>query len=168
MANPTSSASRFRIESERDVTIRKWLLVVLTVIIILSGAGAEFYGIDGAIVASTGVVVAVTTPLFANFLGQLADYSVDVRLHFYNYRREKSLANDVGVVSFSEEGKQAERQALSDIVGKIDEFSKIESSLKKSNNELISVQSKVVAASALIASFAGYAESLFSCGKLTC
>ena len=158
----------FQIDSERDINIRKWFLVFLTLLILLIGMFAESSGIEGAVVASTGVVVAVTTPLFAIFLGQMADYSVGVRLVLFNFRSEKSFGDAVGLVSFSEEGKQKEREAMSQVVEKIDEFSKVEASVRKSSNSLISVQSWVVAASALIASFAGYAHHLFLCGAFTC
>ena len=158
----------FRIDSERDIYIRKWFLVFITILVLLIGLSTEASGVEGAIVASTGVVVAITTPLFAIFMGQMADYSVGVRLILFSCRQDRAFGETVGLVSFSEAGKQKELDARNLVDQKIDEFSKIEASLRKSSSALISVQSWVIAASALIASFAGYVKNYLLCGMVTC
>ena len=134
----TAHSLFFRIDDDRDVYIRKWFLVFVTVIILLIGLSAEASGVEGAVITSTGVVVAVTTPMFAIFMGQLADYSVGVRMILFSHRRDKALMDELGIVSYSEAGKQKERDARVLVDQKIDEFSRIEASLRKSSNGFLS------------------------------
>jgi hypothetical protein len=125
-------------------------------------------GISGALVASSGVVVALTTPIFTSVLSQMADYSSSVRQLLFHYRTQRNLAEEVGVISYSETGKQKEREALEEVNNKISEYQEHSDSLRRGSQRLVWSQSFVIIVSALVASFGGYVVAAIKCGKYSC
>ncbi len=157
-----------KIEDEEDTTKWAWLLVAITAGLTAVGAALEWLGVIGALVASSGAVVAVTTPIFTSVLSQMADYSASVRLLLFHYRAERNLAKEVGIVSFKESGKEAEREALRKCEQRISEYQEHSDSLKRGTQRLVWSQSLVIGFSAIVAAFGGYVVSFIKCGNYSC
>jgi hypothetical protein len=157
-----------KIEDEEDTAKWAWILVAITAGLTGVGAVLEWQGVNGALVASSGVVVAITTPIFTSVLSQMADFAASVRLLLFHYRTEQSLAKEVGIISFKEFGKEAEREALRECERKIAEYQEHSESLNRGTQRLVWSQSLVIGFSAIVAAFGGYVVSFSKCGNYSC
>ena len=158
----------FDINSMRDTSRVVVTLWVLTVGMALAGGLIEWLWFKGALVASTGVIVAVTTPIFAKTISQLSDYATSVRMQLYAFRLDRASAKNLMPVSFDAVGQQNEKDALAKLEAKIAEFVEHQTSLNNESNKLVKTQSGVVAIAALVASFGGYLMSYIKNGCFEC
>ena len=158
----------FAINADKDTSRVVIILWFLTLGIAIAGGIVEWLWLKGALVASTGVIVAVTTPIFAKTISQVSDYATSVRMQLYAFRLDRASAKASMPVAFDAQGQQKEKDSLAKLEAKIAAFVKHQNLLNVDYRKLVRTQSGVVAIAALVASFGGYIISLFECGALEC
>lgn len=158
----------FYIAADKDKSPIIVTLWVLTLGIAFGGGIIEWLWLKGALVASMGVIVAVTTPIFAKTISQVSDSSTSVRIQLYAFRLDRASAKNFMPVAFDAVGQQKEEDALTKLEAKIAEFVEHQISLNLDSSRLVRTQSGVVATAAMIASFGGYLMSYLNFGCLEC
>jgi hypothetical protein len=136
-------------------------------VIWFAGAALEML-VEGTLPASGGVVIALTTPLFASAFGKQNTYELDLKLSEIFLRREQRFGESV-ISNIADAQRDQVLDQISSAKSEADRFSADLSQHRQFTWSLIRAQGMIVGISSLLwATGHWLANAVFHCGAVEC